>query len=324
MAALFSDTWRLNDDDDTVQSPEDCSANEVSVSAALNPSRRVRCAAHTLQLAVNGALREDDEVQQLLTVVNKVVNCFRRSHLLTAELKQRCGKDLVQPGGTRWNSILAALSRLTEEQVFSSVDTILQEHDESHPSKAINMIPPVVTLPRLKELRELLQPFGLATDRLQGDGVTSCTLHLCIATCYISVDNLICEHFLELQMKLLAQLTERFREPLKNAYIIAASVLNPRQKLRCFQPTFAPLLSKPTAQEATASVNALFDELRKTPDPQPGPSHVAEGPLPPSGGDDDPLYTLLDDVSPATTCHKENELDLYLKAPYSAEDPLTY
>lgn len=82
-----------------------------------------------------------------------------------------------------------------QESVFAAVEAILQEHDESHPSKAINMVLPEVTLARLKELRELLKPFGAATDRLQGDGVTSSSLHLCIATCYVTVDDMICEEY---------------------------------------------------------------------------------------------------------------------------------
>lgn len=135
------------------------------------------------------------------------------------------------------------------------------------------MTPPVVTLQRLQELRGILKPLGIATDRLQGDGVTSSTLHLCIATCYLSIANQICDEawvpcasrcrFPELQSRLLAQLKERFREPLKNEYLVAASVLNPRQKLRCFQNCFALQLPKSSAEEAAAAVKTLLERLCK-------------------------------------------------------------
>lgn len=75
---------------------------------------RVRCAAHTLQLAVNTAMREDDKAKSLLATLNTVVNVFRRSCLWTERLKELCGKELVPAAGTRWSSLVAALRRLTE------------------------------------------------------------------------------------------------------------------------------------------------------------------------------------------------------------------
>lgn len=75
---------------------------------------KVRCAAHTLQLAVNAAVREDDKARALLATLNTTVNVFRRSCLWTERLKELCGKDLVPAAGTRWNSLVAALIRLTE------------------------------------------------------------------------------------------------------------------------------------------------------------------------------------------------------------------
>lgn len=62
---------------------------------------RVRCAAHTLQLAVNSAMGEDDKAQGLLATLNTVVNVFRRSCLWTERLKKLCGKDVVPAAGTR-------------------------------------------------------------------------------------------------------------------------------------------------------------------------------------------------------------------------------
>ncbi|KAM7289613.1 transcription initiation factor TFIID subunit 4 isoform X13 [Ixodes scapularis] len=117
---LMNDKWHVDgaadgDIDEEEASPEECSTSEIDVSEALCPCHRIRCAAHTLQLAVNGAIRNEEAAKELIDVVNRVINIFRRSSYWTGRLKDLCGKDLVPATGTRWNSILAALKRLTQQ-----------------------------------------------------------------------------------------------------------------------------------------------------------------------------------------------------------------
>lgn len=74
---------------------------------------------------------------------------------------------------------------LLQRDVYDSVVTLVEEHNADHPSKTVDLT--LVTLPRLEELHNLLKPLGDATDRLQGDGLTSAIVHLCISTSYTQV-----------------------------------------------------------------------------------------------------------------------------------------
>lgn len=119
MSMIMEEKWHINAADPEISEEEeagleDCSTVEPDLPTALNPCHRIRCAAHTLQLAVNGAIRGEQASKELLDVVNRVINMFRRSPLWTGRLKELCKKDLVPSTGTRWNSILAALKRLTQ------------------------------------------------------------------------------------------------------------------------------------------------------------------------------------------------------------------
>ncbi|XP_042143397.1 zinc finger BED domain-containing protein 4-like [Ixodes scapularis] len=131
MSMIMEDKWCGSaaatdpDCEEDEASPEDCSAAELDLSRALSPCHRIRCAAHTLQLAVNGALRKDQASKELLDIVNRVVNLFRRSPLWTGRLKEICSKDLVPATGTRWNSVLAALKRLIQRCPQSAIQHIL-------------------------------------------------------------------------------------------------------------------------------------------------------------------------------------------------------
>lgn len=63
-----------------------------------------------------------------------------------------------------------------------------------------------------------------------------------------------------MKRKLLHEINERFEDILRSDYFVAASVLNPRQKLRVFQTSVAPGLRKPTPEEATSIVETLLGE----------------------------------------------------------------
>ncbi|EEC02755.1 conserved hypothetical protein, partial [Ixodes scapularis] len=347
MSMIFADKWlpkvvESDDGEEPEGNPEECPASEVDVSAALPACRRMRCTAHTLQLAVNDAIRDDKNVTELLKQLNSIINIFRRSPYWTSRLKELCGKDVVPATGTRWNSIISALNRLTQRDVYDSAVTLVEEHNADHPSKTVDLT--LVTLPRLEELHNLLKPLGDATDRLQGDGVTSAVVHLCISTCYTQVKTYPAEMFSHLQRQLLARLSGRFAPILEDDLLIAASILDPRQKLRVFQPTFAQGLCKPNPEEAITAVKRLlgtkmwnvtrsyfffFTMLLQVP----GVQHENREPSTSSMGTSsecnalwntaDP-YDLLDLVSPVENAEKETELDTYLKSPYSTEDILQF
>lgn len=84
------------------QEPPEPVGEEITSIASFH---RVRCAAHTLQLAVNAALRKDEGAKEILALINATVNVFRRSCYWTERLKVLCGKDLIplpEQGGLLW------------------------------------------------------------------------------------------------------------------------------------------------------------------------------------------------------------------------------
>lgn len=191
MSENFDDDWK-----ERVADPEDCEEHEATDmevddkqedTGQIPSFKRVRCAAHTLQLAVNSALRGDEAAQRLLTSVNAAVNVFRRSCFWSEQLRDQCGKDLVPASGTRWNSLVAALKRLTEPAVFAAVVSLINQYNNEHPKKPVSVSAGEFTIARLQALLKLLRPLADATDRLQGDGVTSGELHLTISGCYAQV-----------------------------------------------------------------------------------------------------------------------------------------
>ncbi|KAL1444730.1 hypothetical protein MTO96_029612 [Rhipicephalus appendiculatus] len=118
MADHFDEDWQEvpadNDEYDEAAQDED-PFQGPSEEITMSSFHRVRCAAHTMiQLAVNAGLREDERAKELLELINSTVNVSRRSSFWTERLKALCGKDLIPPAGTRWNSLVEALKRLTE------------------------------------------------------------------------------------------------------------------------------------------------------------------------------------------------------------------
>ncbi|KAL1443623.1 hypothetical protein MTO96_030240 [Rhipicephalus appendiculatus] len=192
MADHFNEDWQeVPADDDEYdkaaqyEEPFQGPSEEITMSSF----HRVRCAAHTLQLTVNAGLREDERAKELLELINSTVNVFRRSSFWTERLKALCGKDLIPSAGTRWNSLVAALKRLTEMDVFNSVIAFIKEFNENHAPKRISVGQLEMNSARFEEILMLLRPLADATDRLQSDSVTSCELHITINSCYAQVSN---------------------------------------------------------------------------------------------------------------------------------------
>ena len=127
------------------------------------------CAAHTVQLCVNKALRVDGVLEVMKTMENVVTQFTKgaqsralRQRLCNVQLQagsERTIKQLIVPCDTRWSSHRAAGLRLLELQDFIIICRI------PHP-------PPETFWPKLKELMHFLAPFQVATDVLQADNST--------------------------------------------------------------------------------------------------------------------------------------------------------
>jgi len=131
----------------------------------------VRCAAHTLQLVVNAALKCDSTITDSLAAARHVVEYFKRSALATSLLHEKQQQmsvsehQLVIEVPTRWNSTLHMIDRLIEQRwPISSVLT------DKNVSKKKGFAPLTETQWEiLSNLKELLQPFDAATTYVSGE-----------------------------------------------------------------------------------------------------------------------------------------------------------
>lgn len=69
------------------------------------------CAAHTLQLAINDAIKSDTDSKDFLKYINKVMVFFKRSTRWRDELRNYCKDSPRLYCVTRWNSYLDMIKR---------------------------------------------------------------------------------------------------------------------------------------------------------------------------------------------------------------------
>lgn len=75
----------------------------------------IPCVPHTVQLAINNALKKDTKGSKtFIKYVTKIMVFFKRSTRWSDELKERTHFDVRIPVTTRWNSILQMLERFKE------------------------------------------------------------------------------------------------------------------------------------------------------------------------------------------------------------------
>jgi len=77
-------------------------------------AKRLRCLAHTIQLAINDSLKSDETVSDLVQYLNTIIKVFRKSPLRSDDLSNKIKRQLIPIGQTRWNSILFAAERMIE------------------------------------------------------------------------------------------------------------------------------------------------------------------------------------------------------------------
>lgn len=120
------------------------------------PYQRLMCMAHSLQLVIKKAYTYYD---RLLIKVRYIAGKVKKSSVAVSKLKKETGKVLLSDNNTRWNSTYRMVERLI--QVKDAVNGILAEQ------KADTLL--VSEWSRLSELCELLKPFAVQTDKLQGN-----------------------------------------------------------------------------------------------------------------------------------------------------------
>jgi len=76
------------------------------------------CLAHTLQLVINEAVKDDPNAKTATVYLDNLVEFFRRRSRWRQELSTLARKELIKPVKTRWNSMLLALERLADVSSF--------------------------------------------------------------------------------------------------------------------------------------------------------------------------------------------------------------
>lgn len=206
----------------------------LAVSLCLSTKARVPCMAHTLNLVVDSALGNTEELSTLVAKVKGIVSYFKHSVSAADDLRREQmaeGKKegdtlmLIQSVSTRWNSTLDMLVRFNLLATY--VAKILMSRNG-----APDMIP-ASSLTTLKEIVQILKPFKEATEEVSGDSYITASLVIPLSHLIIQkLENtrptsLAAEN---LCVSLLEDSKKRFKDLEKNPLLARAMLLDPRFK----------------------------------------------------------------------------------------------
>ncbi|RVE42487.1 hypothetical protein evm_012859 [Chilo suppressalis] len=208
----------LNDSDSDEEFNQDMEMEPIQISLRSDSDdtehayciTSVRCAAHTLQLAVNDAINEDESkciVEEARAIVRKLRTPTMKNILQIAK-KNKPILDIT----TRWHSTLDMLERLIE----------LREYCSSNPGEILFVAP--TTWDALHDLINALKPAKVLTKLLQEEQLTLGDFYYHWSRCYLETSHvqvplaqLICSHMKIRQMQLM-----------HNSTFVGALYLDPR------------------------------------------------------------------------------------------------
>ena len=125
------------------------------------PPQRNPCFVHTLQLIVKDGLEQAGSLKQVIAKVSKLVSHCRKSTISPELLEGHTKLQLAN--ATRWNSQLTMLQSLLR----ITADVLAKIQDNASISLT------AYELKLISELVEILQPFQIANDLVQGDKVVT-------------------------------------------------------------------------------------------------------------------------------------------------------
>lgn len=130
------------------------------------------CAAHTLQLAINTALKEEN-VQQIIQYSSKIVRHFKHFSVTTQALKRMQEQlsvpktTLLQSCSKRWNSTYFMLNRLHKNKL--SVSNVIADKAITTATVAESLEITERQWKMIKSLLKILKPLQLITNLFCGD-----------------------------------------------------------------------------------------------------------------------------------------------------------
>ncbi|XP_043218614.1 E3 SUMO-protein ligase ZBED1-like isoform X1 [Amphibalanus amphitrite] len=253
----------VEDEDEEADNDDDeLEATDLGAVEGLNIPVRTACAAHTLQLVVKDGIRECGHgiVSKALTRLNAFIGAARKSSR-AMELLSQANASLQSANATRWSSQLRAVRSYLDlspevSQRLESLD-ILRGKAPLGGEKTT-----------LKEVAEVLAPFEVATNVLQGEKVVTSShvipVIIGLKTSLLSGEELTTA-VRSLQQNLLSSLIRRFTDQLRNPFYVTATLLDPRFKL-------LPWTDESDAEEARGACAAhLKAEAERRPPVGPSP-----------------------------------------------------
>ncbi|PAA75622.1 hypothetical protein BOX15_Mlig029382g14, partial [Macrostomum lignano] len=189
------------------------------------------CAAHKLNLVVKDSISGHRGLKTILDKARSIVGHFHHSVTAQANLKtlqlqlKLPTHSLVQDVDTRWNSTLAMLRRINEqEEAFSVYRTrhrpieILMDNESDVSKKAVKLL-------------EIFEVFTLEVSRETAS--ISCILPM-VKVSLEHLQQVDCFGITYLRDDLVKGLTQRFSDEKKSHYHIVATMLDPRFRLDFF------------------------------------------------------------------------------------------
>lgn len=109
-------TEKLNDENENIEEQECEIVDEFSRDAFKNDIQHMRCAAHTLQLAIRDGLKNKNASKIIAKLRHVAVTA--RTPKIDAILKRRAGKGALIDQQTRWGSTYSMIERLIELKAY--------------------------------------------------------------------------------------------------------------------------------------------------------------------------------------------------------------
>lgn len=221
------DNWNIFD---KIRAIVTDNATNMTAAIKLLNKRQIPCFAHTLNLVVQEAIKNTDDVLQVREKVKQIVTFFHHSVKATDKLTQmqeqhnEPAKKLIQDVETRWNSTFYMIQRYLEQnELVTTTLCLLGKH---------NMCLNDNELALLQSSINVLEIFEEATRELSSEKVTSLSKVLPmirgIQTCLNSLAAT--DGMCALGQQLQEQMKRRFATVEDSFALTAATMLDPRFK----------------------------------------------------------------------------------------------
>ena len=209
-----------DDDDDEDEGEEQLEEQPLPDDLEDVQGQRSPCFAHTLQLVVKDGLREAKQSRKTIKKVSKIVSHCRKSSK-SSELLEDCTK-LQLANATRWNSQVTMLRSLLK----LPCDIL----DQIMINAVVFLTPYEIQL--CTELVDVLQPFQLATDLVQGDKIVTASFVISsVKGLRVELSSLQDKYSSKLVTTLQASLEQRLAKYEDMEHFQLATILDPRFKL---------------------------------------------------------------------------------------------